>query len=192
MRPYVKNLCLLIFISATAFEHSLPCKFVLAEDQNFSANLGDYLALILRPAVLQNMLNHVVAVLILREAVQTWARGKAAFCVFLSWEMNYNQSKKKKKTGICAAPFTDWFSCTTCHHGSESVWDKSCRSTMIGRRMSDTPICSFRVTLTSSLRKVRQNRCCWFWQCRPIASLPLQKRVIDRYGCNFFYLFLFF
>lgn len=51
-------------------QHSLPCKFVLAEDKNLSANLCDYLALIFWPAVLQNMLNDVVTILILQEAAE--------------------------------------------------------------------------------------------------------------------------
>lgn len=59
-----------VFILATTPKHSLPCKFVLAEDKNFSANLSNNLALIFWSAVLQNMLNDVVTVLILQGAVE--------------------------------------------------------------------------------------------------------------------------
>lgn len=51
-------------------KHSLPCKFVLAEDKNLPANLCDDLALVFWSAVLQNMLNDVVTILILQEAVE--------------------------------------------------------------------------------------------------------------------------
>lgn len=49
---------------------NLPCEFVLAEDENLSANLRNDLALVLRSAVLQNVLNDVVTVLILQRAVE--------------------------------------------------------------------------------------------------------------------------
>lgn len=47
---------------------NLPCKFVLTEDQDLSTNLSDYLAFVFWSAVLQNMLNDVVTILILQGA----------------------------------------------------------------------------------------------------------------------------
>lgn len=47
-----------------------PCKLVLAQDENFSTDLCYYLGLVFRSAMLQNMLNDVVTVLILQEAVK--------------------------------------------------------------------------------------------------------------------------
>lgn len=49
---------------------SLPCKFVLAEDKDFSTDLCHYFALILWSSVFQHMLNHVVAILILQGAAE--------------------------------------------------------------------------------------------------------------------------
>lgn len=49
---------------------SLPCKFVLAEDKNFSADLCHYFAFILWSSVFQHVLNHVVAILILQGAAE--------------------------------------------------------------------------------------------------------------------------
>lgn len=49
---------------------SLPCKFVLAEDKNFSTDLCHYFAFILWSSVFQHMLNHVVAILILQGAAE--------------------------------------------------------------------------------------------------------------------------
>lgn len=43
---------------------------MLAQDKNLSTNLRHYLALIFWSAVLQNMLNDVIAILILQEAVE--------------------------------------------------------------------------------------------------------------------------
>lgn len=60
--------CTLLNISPS--QHGLPCKFVLAEDKNLSANLCNYLALIFWSAMLQNVLNNIVTILILQEAVE--------------------------------------------------------------------------------------------------------------------------
>lgn len=49
---------------------SLPCKFMLAQDKNLPAHLCHYLALIFWSAMLQNMLNDVVTILILQEATE--------------------------------------------------------------------------------------------------------------------------
>lgn len=49
---------------------SLPCKFVLAEDKNFSTDLCHYFAFILWSSVFQHVLNHVVAILILQGAAE--------------------------------------------------------------------------------------------------------------------------
>lgn len=54
---------------------SLPCKFVLAEDKNFSTDLGNYFAFILWSTMFQHMLNHVVAILILQRAAEDELRG---------------------------------------------------------------------------------------------------------------------
>lgn len=43
---------------------------MLAEDKNLSANLCNYLALIFWSAMLQNVLNNIVTILILQEAVE--------------------------------------------------------------------------------------------------------------------------
>lgn len=52
------------------YKYGLPCKFVLAQDKNLSANFCDNLALVLGSAVLQNMLNDVVTILILQKDVK--------------------------------------------------------------------------------------------------------------------------
>ncbi len=46
---------------------NLPCKLVLAESQNVASDLSHYLALILSSAVLQNMLDDIVAILVLNK-----------------------------------------------------------------------------------------------------------------------------
>lgn len=59
-----------IFIYTRPSRYGLPCKFVLAEEKNFSADLCNYLTFIFWPAVLQNMLDNVVTILILQEALE--------------------------------------------------------------------------------------------------------------------------
>ena len=54
--------------STQLLSQDLPCKFMLTQNKNLSANLCHYLALILWSAMLQNMLNDVVTILILQEA----------------------------------------------------------------------------------------------------------------------------
>lgn len=49
---------------------SLPSKFVLAKDKNFSTDLCNYFAFVLWSTVFQDMLNHVVTILILQEAAE--------------------------------------------------------------------------------------------------------------------------
>lgn len=111
----------------------LPCKFVLAQDKNLSTNLCHYLALILWPAVLQNMLNDVVAILILQEAVEGWDWSTREF-LNTSW----NHKESVRHPLVCLILM---------HYSSPSVvqssgWDKSCSSTVTGGRLSDTPMCS--------------------------------------------------
>ena len=48
----------------------IPCKFVLAQDKNLPANLCNNLAFVFWPAVLQHMLDYVVAILILQEVTK--------------------------------------------------------------------------------------------------------------------------
>lgn len=57
-------------IDSTNIMTSLPCKFVLAEDKNFSTDLCHYFAFILWSSMFQHMLNHVVAILILQGAAE--------------------------------------------------------------------------------------------------------------------------
>lgn len=49
---------------------ALPCKFVLAQEEHFSTDLCHNLALIFGSAVLQDVLDDVVAVLILQGAME--------------------------------------------------------------------------------------------------------------------------
>lgn len=49
----------------------LPGKLVLAESQYIASDLSNYLALVLSSAMLQNMLDHVVAILVLNKTNHT-------------------------------------------------------------------------------------------------------------------------
>lgn len=60
-----------IFYQAPWLFH-LPCEFMLTQYQNLPSDLCYDLALVLGPAVLQNVLDDVVTILVLQEAV--WRR----------------------------------------------------------------------------------------------------------------------
>lgn len=51
----------------TSWEWNLPCKLVLAESQDVASYFSHDLALILGPAVLQNVLDDVVPILVLNQ-----------------------------------------------------------------------------------------------------------------------------
>lgn len=61
----------LIFSTLQSFcfcrNYSLPCKLVLAEPQNIASYLCHYFTLVLRSPVLQDVLDHVVSILVLNK-----------------------------------------------------------------------------------------------------------------------------
>lgn len=86
---------------------SLPCKFVLAEDKNFSTDLCNYFAFILWSTMFQHMLDHVVAILILQRAAEDKLRGSGRSYLTLFPDSHalvvtadYNSVKKKKHASV--------------------------------------------------------------------------------------------
>ena len=49
---------------------ALPRKLVLTQSQNVSTDLRDNLALVLSSSMLQDVLNHIITILVLKEVIQ--------------------------------------------------------------------------------------------------------------------------